>query len=286
MAPFHFKRSTRGFTIVELLVVIVIVSILIAMAAVVTRAITGQQRRSTTATRIANVDAALQQFVIVQKRLPCPADGTLASANPGAGLEGARTAAAGCTGDQKNGVVPWRALGLSENDATDGWERRLTLRIPPYLAIDAILDMSPCDPAGGVVGAQPANALCQPACTAATLAACMTPSAYLAAKGLTIQNVAGTSVMSPPATGAAYVVISHGETGGGGMLNSGNVYTTTTTDSPQEQVNYVDKAYTAGIYVDDSLAEAPGAGHFDDIVSRPTILSVVSKAGLGPRSHP
>jgi prepilin-type N-terminal cleavage/methylation domain-containing protein len=279
-------RNARGFTIIELLVVLVIVSLLIAMAAVVTRAITSQQRRSTTAARIANVDAALQQFVIVQKRLPCPADGALASTNAGAGMEGTRNAATGCTTDQKNGVVPWRALGLAETDATDGWERRLTFRIPPYLAIDSILDMSPCDPAGGVVAAQPANALCQPACTAATLALCMAPSAYLAAKGLTIQNVAGTGVMSPPTTGAAYVVVSHGESGGGGMLNSGLVYASTTTDSAPEQMNYVDNAYAAGSYVDDSLMEAPGASHFDDIVSRPTILSVVSKAGLGPRSHP
>jgi hypothetical protein len=51
-------------------------------------------------------------------------------------------------------------------------------------------------------------------------------------------------------------------------------------------MNSVNTGYGAGTYVDDSLMEAPGASHFDDIVSRPTILAVVSKAGLGPRAHP
>ena len=51
--------------------------------------------------------------------------------------------------------------------------------------------------------------------------------------------------------------------------------------------NYASLPY-AGVatsYVDDSLAETADANHFDDVVLRPTVLRVATKAGLGPRAH-
>jgi hypothetical protein len=123
------------------------------------------------------------------------------------------------------------------------------------------------------------------------LLTCTPPSAFLNGKGLEVRTMNGTVVMNPaggpPPTGAAYVLVSHGETGGGGYLNTGVRYTSTVTDGTEESRNYADVAYAAGYYyVDDSIADVPGAAtHFDDIVSRPSVLAVISKAGLGPRSH-
>jgi hypothetical protein len=91
-----------------------------------------------------------------------------------------------------------------------------------------------------------------------------------------------------PPTGAAYVLISHGETGGGGYLSSGQLATTSSADDgAEEERNYANVALAlATFYVDDSLNDATDANlHFDDVVSRPSIMTVVSKAGLGPRSH-
>jgi prepilin-type N-terminal cleavage/methylation domain-containing protein len=285
MIPDSFRRfpprRAEGFTFVELLVVLLIVAILTAMAAMITRAITAGQKRSLTATRLATVDTALGQFVMLQKRLPCPADGTLASAAAAAGAETARDVANGCTA-QQNGVVPWRVLGLSEVDATDGWDRRLTYRASPLLSADNGMDMSKCDPAGTQGGAIPRA--CNAACVSTDLTTCTPPLHFLGSKGFTIQTLGGTQVMVPPATGAAYVVISHGETGGGGYLTTGTLSTSTVTDGAEEQRNYASAAVQA-YYVDDSIADASGAGHFDDIVSRPSVLSVINKAALGPRSH-
>ena len=91
--------------------------------------------------------------------------------------------------------------------------------------------------------------------------------------------------MAPPSTGAAYIVISHGESGGGAYLPSGSPSTSTSTDGDEERKNYVTTLVTQPYYVDDSLSEVAGANHFDDIVSRPAVLAVITKAGLGPRSH-
>ena len=278
-------RPARGFTLIEIVVVLFILGVAIAMAVAITNALTASQRLSTTTARMQTVDAAIVQFVMLQKRLPCPADGTQASTNANAGTEGV-IGASGCT-NEAGGVVPWRALGLSEQDVTDGWNHRLTYRIQPGLALASALDMSWCDPAG--TGGLSAG-VCNTACTSAALGNCTPPSTYLQNKGLQIKNVAGTVVMDPgtaPYTGAAYVVISAGSTGGGAYLSSGQIGTSTTTDGTQEQKNYANAAYVAGTsyYVDDSISDSAGATHFDDIVSRPALLTVINKAGLGPRSH-
>jgi prepilin-type N-terminal cleavage/methylation domain-containing protein len=285
--PGHrLPRPARGFTLIEIVVVLFILGIVISMAVSITNALTASQRLSTTNTRLAAIDTAIVQYVMQQKRLPCPADGSLASTNTNAGLEIA-PGAAGCSTNEANGVLPWRALGLSETDITDGWNRRMTYRIDPTLAKAAALDMSWCDPAG--TGGLSAG-VCNTACTSTALASCTSPASYLSSKGLTIKNIAGTVVMDPataPYTGAAYAIISAGSSGGGAYTSAGALAPTTTTDGTEEKKNYANLGYTAGTtyYVDDSIADGAGATHFDDLLSRPSLLTVINKAALGPRSH-
>jgi prepilin-type N-terminal cleavage/methylation domain-containing protein len=283
-APHH---RPRGFTLIEIVVVLFILGVVITMAAGITKALTASQKLSITTTRLAAVDVAIVQYVMQQKRLPCPADGTLLSTDNNAGVETARTAAGGCTTNEAGGVVPWHSLGLSESDATDGWNHRLTYRVQPALAADGGMDMSWCDPAGTDIAGGPKA--CNTACTSSALASCTTPATFLTTRGLKIRNIAGTAVMDPagvPNTGAAYVVISAGSTGGGAYLSSGQLSTTTTVDGTEELKNYANAAYTAaGYYVDDGISDVSGATHFDDVLSRPAVLTVINKAGLGPRSH-
>ncbi len=269
----------RGFTLVEILVVVVILGLIMAMAAVLLRSITATQKRSVTSTRLANVEAALVQFVMQQRRLPCPADGTQ---SPSAG--GTEMWAAGVCTTQQNGVVPWVSLGLTATDATDGWDHRITYRVGTTLVAVNALDLSWCDPAGtgGLAGL-----VCNTTCASSAPGNCTPPSTYLAAKGLTIKNLAGTDVMLPagmPPTGAAYVLVSHGESGGGAYLDTGQLATSTLADGTEEQKNYANLPLAA-YYVDDQATDVPGAAHFDDIVIRPSVLSVANKAGLGPRAH-
>jgi hypothetical protein len=102
----------------------------------------GQQRREATRQRLAGVETAIALFVSQNQRLPCPANGTLAGTDSNAGIEQKETVSAGppiiyrcavggVSNSQQHGVVPWRALGISEQDATDGWGNRLTYRVSP-----------------------------------------------------------------------------------------------------------------------------------------------------------
>jgi prepilin-type N-terminal cleavage/methylation domain-containing protein len=279
-------RTARGFTLVEILVVLIIFAVVLAMAAAITRGVAASQKRSITATRMAAIDNALLQFISVSKRLPCPADGRLLSTDANAGVENP-AGGANCNA-QQHGVIPWRTLGLSEADGTDGWDRRFTYRLPAGFGVAGALDMSWCDPAS--TAAVAATAACSTACASVALASCTAPQSYLLNKGIEIRSRAGAIVMNPagaPATGAAYVVISPGESGGGGyFFGSGVLSASSTTDGTEEVKNYANVAGNpAAYYVDDSLNEIAGAAHFDDVVSRPSVLSVLNKAGLGPRSH-
>ncbi|MGZ5032769.1 MAG: type II secretion system protein [Usitatibacter sp.] len=285
----HEARS-RGFTLIEIVVVLLILGIVVAMAAAITRGVTAAQKRSLTTARLATVDAALVQFVLQQKRLPCPANGTLPSSDTNAGIE--VPPGGPCTiANLQNGVVPWRTLALSETDATDGWDRRLTYRLDPALGATNGMDMSWCDAAGTEGGVIPRACNNAGTCSSASLINCTPPLAFLRGRGLLVKNVAGTVLMDPTTatpTGAAYVVVSHGESGGGGYLNTGQLGTSSVGDGTEELKNYASLPFTSlavTYYVDDSISDVPGATHFDDVVSRPSILSVVSKAGLAPRTH-
>jgi hypothetical protein len=98
-------------------------------------------------------------------------------------------------------------------------------------------------------------------------------------------------VMDPtasPNTGAAYILISAGESGGGAYMNTGTLGASTLTDGTEEQKNYASRSYVslaATYYVDDTINDASGATHFDDIILRPSVMNVISRAGLGPRTH-
>src|SRR5687767_6837830 len=201
-------RAQRGFTLVEIAVVLVIIAVFLTMGAVLFRGVAAAQKRSITASRMAAVDAAFAQYVQLNKRLPCPADGRIASGTAGAGVE-VRDAGGLCNGtsvNQQHGVVPWTTLGITETDATDGWDRRLTYRVVddlvenPVVGVGAAMDMSWCDPAGTGTAV---GELCNPACTNAALGSCTPPMAFLNAgsglvKGLAIRNVAGIAIMAAP----------------------------------------------------------------------------------------
>lgn len=295
-------RGPSGFTLVEIAVVIVVLSLLLAMIAGIATAMLGQQRREVTRQRLAGIETAIALFVSQNQRLPCPANGTLVGTDSNAGVEQFTTGTpntcnvGGVAGSQQHGVVPWRALGISEQDATDGWGNRLTYRVSTHFITAAAMNFTLCDPGGTenstVALPDPSIGYCLAGCTSTTFTtdpnSCRKPSAATSGRGLRVQNLGGTPIMDPtitPSTGAAYVVISHGENAAGSYNNQGILQAAVGTDSGTEEAKNAANLALQTYYVDDFASYPAGTGHFDDFVLRPSILTVAVKAQLGPRAH-
>jgi len=203
------------------------------------------------------------------------------------------------------GVVPWVTLGVTETEALDGWNTRISYRTitavaaPPNLGFTSnrALDATACDPGGAAaraavtVGGQSVET-CATGCTLATLAACTSPANFVTGRGLSVRSdVAplGILLMDPAAlTGAAYVLISHGENRGGGYDSSGTLQAGTPANGVLEAPNANNQALPVlpAAFIDAPLNDSDdGATRFDDIVSRPTLMTLLVKAGLAPRAH-
>ena len=296
-------RGARGFTLIEMVVVIAVLGILMTILFGITRAVVSQQRYQTTRARMANIETALAVFVATNKRLPCPADGTLASTAGTAGTE-VVASGAGTTrncGTQQNGVIPWVTIGVTASDAEDGWGGRFTYRVGPDLARDSSMDFTSCDPAGSALVYASAPPYCNPGCSSTALTSCTTPANALTndpRKGLVVENVSGIVIMDPRSTatppignGAAYVLISHGPEGGGAYSATGTLQSSSTAAGAMEQKNFANVAYSdppstgapTSFLVDDTVNST--AQHFDDVISRPGVLALAMKAQTGPRAH-
>ena len=301
------SSAQNGFSLIEIAIVLIVLALLFALFAGMSTNLISQHRRELTKTRLANIDAALTLFVSQYKRLPCPADGRKDPVvDPTAGQENPPTPPSNCgPNTQQFGVVPWSALGLAAGDIEDGWGGRFTYRVGPELVVSNAMDFSSCDPAGTnlIVFFSPTS-YCKPAgalatdCNGANLSNCTPPNTALAGaagKGLVVENVAGAILMDPranPSTGAAYVVISHGADGGGAYSSQGVAQVSGTAPGTMEAMNFPNLAYTppplagapTSFLVDDAF-NGTVVSHFDDFVSRPNILTVATKAQLGPRAH-
>ena len=92
--------------------------------------------------------------------------------------------------------------------------------------------------------------------------------------------------------GAAYFLISHGANKAGAYNTNGTLLTIASGPGPsaRENINGNGQVLRAAdldstFYIDADYDESP-ATYFDDIVLRPTVISVAMAAGLGPRKTP
>lgn len=270
----------RGFTLAELSIVLIIMSLIGGIFLPMMFSVMDGQRAVTTRAKLAAIDAALVSFVAVNRRLPCPADGRL----------NAGTETSPCT--NLYGVVPWVALGLSAQDIEDGWGNRITYRVDTKLTAPDAMNMSACDPAGRNIPQLAAPYVtCTPSsgvCSSLTLENCVKPQSFLAGKGIEVKDsVSGQTIMNPaadPATGAAYVLISHGENQAGAYNNSGALMGSVK-DGTGANEAHNSAALAQSYYVDKPQIFSSDGTRFDDFVLRPSVISVAQRAHLGPRSH-
>ena len=283
----------KGFSLVELAIALVIISLVLVLFIGASSGFISSKRNDVTTVKLKAIETAIALFVAQNKRLPCPADGTISAGTPLSGVED-RGGGGDCNNNQVNGVVPALTLGMSEADVLDGWNNRITYRV--YSGVNGRLtsnnemDMSWCDPAGTAGSAFGANTLCDPSCTSANLGLCVTPSQFLTGKGLQIRNAAGSILMDSAGgvQGAAYVLISHGDNQEGAFTQNGTLLGPIGPPSGTEEAlnhNGVVLRVPPNYYVDSDYNGSSTVSHFDDLVLRPSIISVASEAQLGPRAH-
>jgi prepilin-type N-terminal cleavage/methylation domain-containing protein len=310
------RPEQAGFTLTELAVVLVIIVLLFVFIMPTSTALLNAGKREITRQKLNTIDAALINFVTVNKRLPCPADGT---ANPGAaGGEGIRWlasdpppggfAAGDCRFNQVAGVVPFLAIGLTQADIEDGWDNRITYRVAFGLTRDSALDMFLCDPAGtktvpattDTSGTAPPGGRCWATCVGTDMATCTSPRDYLLGKGFDIrngQNEGAALIMSGAAqTGAAYVLISHGENAFGAYSRDGRYSATPLVGVAGTNEDFNKNgplvSVTSGVPTSantfrdtQTSVRSEVLFFFDDMISRPSVFSVIQRAQLGPRSR-
>jgi len=115
-------RQQPGFTLVELSIVLLIVAILLAGVLMPLSMQMELRRYADTKKTMDQINEALFGFALMNGRLPCPADRTIADGTANAGVE----RAACNTAATQVGVIPWVTLNIPE---TDEWGGRFTYRV-------------------------------------------------------------------------------------------------------------------------------------------------------------
>ncbi|MFA5592819.1 MAG: prepilin-type N-terminal cleavage/methylation domain-containing protein [Micavibrio sp.] len=138
---------SKGFTLVETALVIIIGGVLMASMSAALTSYIRQAKVKTTNERIAIAHSALQQYLDINKKLPCPASLNAPLDDARFGREAAEDCfgsalAAGTfragAGDQRIriGTLPVRSLNLSDNHIADGWHNRFIYAVTEKLATE------------------------------------------------------------------------------------------------------------------------------------------------------
>ena len=239
----------RGFTLIEIAIVLVVIGLLLSGGLLAIAPVLQSSRLTETNSKLDLLEDALLLYAIRNGCLPCPATGTLASDNANAGLavdntQGAYTincATDACT--NVPGVVPWRNLGISEEDIIDGFGYRIS-----YAASDDLVETGD-----------------------------MVRSGTIWPQGdLTVQNTAGNAITPPAPDQAAYVLISHGPDHSFGFAAGSGVRAIDANGSADQTLNS-----NASPFVQDRPLDIEGANYFDDILRWRTGALIVQLCGVG-----
>lgn len=220
-----------------------------------------------TTTRLDDLRRAIELYNLRNGRLPCPAKG---DSDDGIEVAGGAGACA-----YPNGTVPWKSLGVKQDQALDGWNRKISYRVfsgASGMTVNA--DMTACE----ADTTQPSNPLEPATMTCPTSAPRALAADYLSARaGLTVNEYGA------PTSGVAFVLICHGQTGAGAWLPGGQQVAPPNPANAQEMANVGSSGPFVIAEQSDESVLPDATNHFDDQVVYRLILDVIEVAGRGPR---
>jgi prepilin-type N-terminal cleavage/methylation domain-containing protein len=294
-------NRSKGFTLAELAIALVIIALLLAGAMMPLSTQIEVRNIGDTQRTMDSIKEAIVGFALANGRLPCPANGALASGTAGAGLEQLNGPGTACSTSQ--GVVPWAALGAPE---ADSWGRRFTYHVSPAFA-DAVSQLTYSTSTAATTPASPGSqTVCAPTPTPtqSSFALCSLGDAAV------LTRSPSSPAAVPMGTAVAAVLISHGKNGYGAWQTNG--IRLTPLPSNDDEASNMNGATTvtaatlgAGTYTQFAFFSrdqtpsasgcsdpAPGAAgggaplcEFDDIlvmISAPTLMARMVGAGKLP----
>lgn len=271
-------KMKKGFTLIEISIVLVVVGLLTTGALKMFAGMATSARLTSTQNVLHLAEQALIVYAQQNTCLPCPANGALSSgsANAGRALDAGGASYSGCTNNgcwSAAGVLPWLTLGLSEQEATDAWNARLSYHLGGASIAGDATD-SACGSATTSVSAEKSGGL-----VLETITQTVPPNRTCAPQGtLEVNNASGIEQTGGVGNRAVYVLISHGPDGYGGWLSTGAQRSGSNNTTAQ-----IANAGDTGPFVQD-VYSAPS--HFDDIVSWRAGALAVAKCGTGLCGNP
>ena len=249
------KPLLQGFTLLELSIVIIIISILSAMAVSSSLGVLENARQASTERKMQQIEQALLQYRIANDRLPCPANLTVTSGNSTFGTEVADTGnsttrcgnanfsaqnSAGTAIAVAEGGVPAVTLGLPADFMYDGWGNRLDYAVK--------VDMT----YPGSFTGTPVGALCG---------------------GITVSTGPGYPAGTTLSSNALYVLASHGANGHGAYTKNGVIVNASSSNSDEQTNCHCNSSAAVTTYTATYVQEAPVTQdtsnpllNFDDVV--------------------
>lgn len=211
------RNQCNGFSLVEMTLVLLVLSVLSASGLSLWQEKDARTKIKETNRRLDVVEKAMYDFRFAKNRLPCPSDIRLQDNTENFGKEAQVSGdcdsgspqATARIGDVAYGGVPTRALNLPDEYMYDAWQRRFSFYVDVRLTeTNALFGYAPGD---GCIG------------------------------NIRVNDAAD----SPRTERAIYALISHGESGHGAYLSSGN----------RRNINSDNPAEMANAAVDASFAE-------------------------------
>ena len=118
-----------GFSLIEMAMVLAIIGLVMGSVLALTKTLTTSSRLTSTITKESIIKAALINFIAINNRLPYPADPTAITTST-AGTEASGLSPFGSVPNKVvTGLVPWSALGLTQDAATDGYYNLFTYQV-------------------------------------------------------------------------------------------------------------------------------------------------------------